>query len=329
MIYHFIVTILITAIFSILLTFSLIKLLYRLNITNIDIFKTNKPKIPTNIGISYVISLILVSFLFYKLSFVPICIFISIGGVILIATVVGLIDDCVKLPGYYKPLAMLIGGIPLILTKCYIPYLKIAFFGGFKIPLLYPFFILIAISITANMVNMLDVINGSAVWGVFISIMAGIISGIILRSQNAIFIGIMMLSSLAGLIIYNTYPAKGFIGNCGSLALGSSIGLMAILGRIEVPMIIATLPFIHNSFYFLAYTRKFIEHKELSKNITYLDERGYICDARQSDAPITLLRLLVSYEPITEGKALMYIIFLFTITAILSIITAFLISIRV
>jgi len=307
----------------------MIRIFRKYNICGEDIFKLNRPRIPKNIGLSFIISMIIAATLLSASNILPWNITTAITTAMIITAIIGLIDEHLDPPGYFKPLAMLTAGIPLVLLKCYTPYIRIILFGGFNIPILYPIFILIAMSVTSNMVNMLDVINGSAVWGVIISTVSGLIAGIIINSKSAVIIAVVILASIIGLALYNTYPAKGFLGNAGSLALGASIGILAIIGRIEVPMVIASLPFIHNSFYFLTYAKSFIEHKKLNVQITRLNRRGEIEDVRNRNAPITLLRLLVAQKPLTEREALKQIIILFVITGILSIITAMLVKVRI
>jgi len=318
-----------TIIISIVLTKYMIKIFRKYNVYGEDIFKLNRPKIPKNIGLSFIISIIIATTLLSASNILSWNITTAITTAMIITAIIGLIDEHLDPPGYFKPLAMLAAGIPIIILKCYTPYIRIILFGGFNIPILYPIFILIAMSVTSNMVNMLDVINGSAVWGAMISTIAGLIAGIIINSESAVVIAITILASIIGPALYNTYPAKGFLGNAGSLALGTSIGILAIIGRIEVPMVIATLPFIHNSFYFLTYAKSFIEHKKLNVQITRLNQRGEIEDAKNRNAPITLLRLLVAQKPLTEKEALKQIVTLFIITGILSIITAILIKVRI
>ncbi|PCN50702.1 hypothetical protein B6U99_03115 [Candidatus Geothermarchaeota archaeon ex4572_27] len=314
---------------SIALTRAAMAAFSRLGIYGEDVFKPGRPRIPQNAGLSFTASLALSTALLSSIGLIGWREAVASSAAVAIATLVGLIDDLVELPGYYKPAAALLAGVPIVAIGCYTPYLRIALLGGFNIPLLYPLLAVAAVSVTSNMVNMLDVINGSAVWGVMISAAAGVVSGVVLKSPEAVAVGLCILASLAGLLLYNTYPARCFLGNCGSLALGASIGVLAIVGRIEVPMVIATMPFIHNSFYFLAHAKSFIEHKRLGAEVTRLRPDGLIEDARREDAPITLLRTLASAGPISEYEALRQLAMIFLAMAAAAVASALLIRVRV
>ncbi|WP_246627617.1 phospho-N-acetylmuramoyl-pentapeptide-transferase [Paenibacillus solanacearum] len=43
-----------------------------------------------------------------------------------------------------------------------------------------------------------------------------------------------MIASLIGLLLYNLYPAKAFMGDTGSLAIGGSLAFLCVLERTEV-----------------------------------------------------------------------------------------------
>jgi phospho-N-acetylmuramoyl-pentapeptide-transferase len=43
-----------------------------------------------------------------------------------------------------------------------------------------------------------------------------------------------MIASLLGLLIYNVYPARAFMGDTGSLAIGGSLALLAVVEKVEI-----------------------------------------------------------------------------------------------
>ena len=305
------------------------KLFEKLRIVGIDQFKLEKPEIPSCVGLSYGLTSAIAILLLNYANYINSKITLAYVLMTIITIIIGLIDDLLDPPGLFKPLAMISAGVPIILLKCYKPYLKTVLYGGFNIPIIYPLLILISFPIASNTVNMLDVINGSALIGVLLTLISGLISSIILKSKIGFLISLVLISSTIGLLIYNVYPARIFLGNVGTLLLGSSIAFLAITAGIELPLVVAMFPFIHNSFYFLAKVKGFVEHKKLNVNITYLDSKGRINDASDPNAPLTILRFLVAGEPKEESTALLQIATLFIISMTLSIITAYLISIRV
>ena len=46
-----------------------------------------------------------------------------------------------------------------------------------------------------------------------------------------------------GLLWYGAYPAHVFMGDTGSLAVGAALACIALVGKLELPLIIATMPF--------------------------------------------------------------------------------------
>lgn len=53
------------------------------------------------------------------------------------------------------------------------------------------------------------------------------------RSEVQIFC-LIMIGCLLGFLIYNIYPAKAFMGDTGSLAIGGSLSFLAVLEKVEI-----------------------------------------------------------------------------------------------
>ncbi|TBR24098.1 MAG: UDP-N-acetylglucosamine-1-phosphate transferase, partial [Candidatus Nitrosotenuis sp.] len=85
-----------------------------------------------------------------------------------LAFIVGFIDDRKVLGGWFKPLALAVSAIPLVLigiydpAGVYDPNLIFPIFGSVKIPALYIGIIILMIPITGNTINSIDVMNGIA-----------------------------------------------------------------------------------------------------------------------------------------------------------------------
>ena len=78
------------------------------------------------------------------------------------AFVVGLIDDRKVMGGWFKPVALAISAIPIILFGAYDSDLAFPLFGDVQIPALYFAIIIVMIPITGNTINSIDVLNGVA-----------------------------------------------------------------------------------------------------------------------------------------------------------------------
>ena len=143
---------------------------------------------------------------------------------------------------------------------------------------IYVLMIVIVITACSNGTNLTDGMDGlaagtSAIVGVVIGILAWL-SGNILNSEYlnimfipgtgevAIFMAIFV-GALCGFLWYNSYPAQGFMGDTGSLAVGGIIGVSAILIRKELllPILcgvffVESLSVLMQRFYF-----KYTKHK--------------------------------------------------------------------
>ena len=107
---------------------------------------------------------------------------------------------------------------------------------------MYGFFILFMLVGTSNAVNLTDGLDGLAAG---LSVIAFGVYGMIAWSSSwlsgydsiAIFCFILV-GGLLGFLAFNSYPAKIFMGDTGSLALGGTLAMIAMLTRREVLLIV-------------------------------------------------------------------------------------------
>lgn len=59
---------------------------------------------------------------------------------------------------------------------------------------------------------------------------------------------LIMIASLAGFLIYNIYPAKAFMGDTGSMAIGGSLSFLAIIEKVEILIPILFLIYLAEQF---------------------------------------------------------------------------------
>lgn len=117
-------------------------------------------------------------------------------------------------------------------TDLYIPFIKSYYsFGVFYIP-----FIIFVVVGTVNSVNLTDGLDGLSS-GVTVIVLAFFaISSIKLNRPEIAVFCLTLLGALLGFLIYNKYPAKVFMGDTGSLALGGAISAIAVL--LNIPLIL-------------------------------------------------------------------------------------------
>ena len=297
-------------------------------IVGVDVHKLNRPTVPEMCGAAIPITLILFAGIYGALAGKDVIPLIAYCLVVGSAALLGAVDDRIKMRGIYKPVLALFCGLPLLVLglvypgQVYNPTLRVPLFGSFHLPVIYPLTIIVVISVTSNTVNMLDPLNGSMAGGVAI-IAGGLLIGLLLKGAGPtpILLYASLLFSVLGFLYYNRFPSRAFSGNVGQLSIGASLGVLAILGRVEIAGIVAMFPNIQNSFFFLSKIRRFTEHRELAAKPTKLLENGKLASSEDPRAPMTLVRTLLVGRPATEPDIVSGIWSLFLLSTTLALIT--------
>lgn len=121
---------------------------------------------------------------------------------------------------------------------------------GIKIDMgwFYGIFILFVLVASSNAVNLTDGLDGLAGGLSTIAFLAfGIISfgsTWIAGNQDIGIFCFILVGALLGFLVYNTHPAKVFMGDTGSLALGATLASVAILTSHEVTLIVVAGVFV-------------------------------------------------------------------------------------
>jgi len=123
---------------------------------------------------------------------------------------------------------------------------------------------------------------------------------------------------------FHKFPSKIFPGDSGAMALGAAYGSFAIIGGVEVVAVIAILPAIMNSFFFLSSVKRLVEHRQIkSQPVQILPDNTMIATG-DPVAPVTLMRLLVGTRAKSEKEIGRDILVLTAYTSFLACITAIL-----
>jgi len=158
------------------------------------------------------------------------------------AGLVGLLDDVINLKGLGKGVAGLSSRIKLLMISTvaaiggWFIYYKlgydsfhVTFLGELSVGwLMIPIFILVVVA-TANAVNISDGLDGLA-GGLLVSAYSAM--AFIAFMQNNLGIAAFCMTIVGTLLSYvwfNIYPARFFMGDVGSFALGTSLGVVAML----------------------------------------------------------------------------------------------------
>ena len=166
----------------------------------------------------------------------------------------GFLDDFIKIKFHknegLKPYQKIIGQVGLALVISLFTYFKIGSditFFGMNLDLgifIIPFIIIFYVAVT-NAVNLTDGLDGlaSGVSGTYLMFF-GVIIAITSLGDNYGVISFAMVGALIGFILFNCFPAKIFMGDTGSLALGGLIASLAVVTKLELIMPIIGLMFV-------------------------------------------------------------------------------------
>ena len=317
-------TAVVTAIFAYIMINRFIKFLSVRGLAVEDIHKPHKPLIPRPGGPAIIIPILLVEFMLYYFT-LDIRI-LALSFTLIIAGLIGLVDDIFRLKGITKTILLIFTSLPIILLSAYTPYLQLPFFEDpARLFIIYPILIIIAIPITANTINTIDVFNG-AVSGFLIIITIPIILALSFKGDTAMILAALPLLVSTGIFyLYHKYPSKIFLGDSGTLALGSMYGALAISGGVEIVAVVALFPAILNSFFFLSSVRRIVDHRAIKVRPTKMLEDYKIAAVEDHRAPVTLVRLILSDGPLSENQITFSIFKLAIVSSLLAVITGLLI----
>ena len=118
----------------------------------------------------------------------------------------------------------------------------------FNIGFLYGFFIMFVLLASSNAVNLTDGLDGLAGGLSFIALVSfGVLANYTnwLRGNATIGVFLFILAGgVLGFLYFNSHPAKVFMGDTGSLALGATLGAVAIVTRHELLLVLIGIVFV-------------------------------------------------------------------------------------
>ncbi len=171
----------------------------------------------------------------------------------LLYSLIGLKDDYDKINKQQNKGLSAKGKLMLQFVVALIPSFYITFTGqsyidimGYSLNLgiLYPFFAAFVIVGTSNAVNLTDGLDGLAAGTASIALAAMTIIFIISGRYELAIISVAVMGACLGFLKFNKHPAQMFMGDTGSLGLGGLIGTLAVVGKIELLLILIGAVFV-------------------------------------------------------------------------------------
>jgi len=156
---------------------------------------------------------------------------IGLCSAVLIASVLGFVDDLGKLGTAGKFIGQAIVGIIPIACGLSINYFEFPFLGAFELPTFVGWILAWCwIVLMMNVVNFMDGINGLA--GRFMEVFGLALIVITINTgwrYEIVWLGAIIMGSALGFLPFNLGQAKTFMGDCGSQALGALFACSILL----------------------------------------------------------------------------------------------------
>lgn len=231
---------------------------------------SGKAGTPTMGGIIFLLSISIVSYIFFSgastLAGIALLVFLGYG-------ITGFLDDFIKfkfkrnlgLRAYQKILFQL----AIALIVAFFAYKSEHVGGVLKVPFvnktidigwwIIPLIVVVFLACT-NSVNLTDGLDGLASSTTMcytisiIAIMFAVLSGLesassiyIMEYKNLIVLGFVVIGAMLCFLVFNCFPAKIFMGDTGSLALGAFVACIAIFSRLTLYIPILGFMFVLSS----------------------------------------------------------------------------------
>ncbi|WP_277998262.1 phospho-N-acetylmuramoyl-pentapeptide-transferase [Zhaonella formicivorans] len=197
---------------------------------------------PTMGGLMFIIAVLLSTLLFAEANaetYLALLVFVGFG-------LLGFADDYIKvvlrrslgLKARYKLLGQVFLSLTLgILAVWFLERGTVVELPGifsWNLGAFYPLFVLLVLVASTNAVNLTDGLDGLAAGITVCSAAAFAVIAYAQDQANLVIFALAVAGSCLGFLVFNKYPAKVFMGDTGSLALGGALGTLAVLTRTEL-----------------------------------------------------------------------------------------------
>ncbi|MDG6929365.1 MAG: UDP-N-acetylglucosamine-1-phosphate transferase [Nitrososphaerota archaeon] len=253
---------------------------------------------------------------------------LALALTMVIAFAVGVYDDMRSLSGPVKVGMLFAASLPILLLHTYSPFPVFPFVGHLRLTVVYPLLVLVAVPVTANAFNMIDVYNGLVSGFTAIAVLPLLFAFLVQGDYVMASAALALLLTMLGFYLLHRNPAKIFPGDSGSLALGATYGALAIIGGMEVVAVVALLPAILNAFFVISSVGGLVEHRQMKKRPVALNGQFKLEAVREPGAPVTLARMLLSDGPLGEAAVVRRFFVLEAFASLLAVATFLLMGVR-
>jgi len=124
-------------------------------------------------------------------------------------------------------------------TSIWIPFIGDISLGWFYLP-----FIMFVVVGTTNAVNLTDGLDGLAAGTMAIAALGFLAVSLLLGNSDTAIFAAALAGGCIGFLAFNSYPARVFMGDTGSLAMGAAIATLAILTGTEILLVVIGMVFV-------------------------------------------------------------------------------------
>lgn len=246
------VTVLVSGVIAFVLLHLLIPRLTRAGIVGKDMNKLGQPPVAEMGGLGLVggfgagvLTLIALRTFFKIEALAPISTveLLAVLSTVLVIALIGLIDDLIGVHQGWKAVIPALAAIPLVVIEVGQKTMTLPWLGPVNFGVLYPL-VLVPLGVTgaANAFNMLAGFNGLEAGMGAVAVGALAIIAASLGEVTSFTLLLTAFGALLATLYFNWYPAKVFIGDVGTLTIGTVIATAVILGNFEWAGIIVIIP---------------------------------------------------------------------------------------
>lgn len=171
-----------------------------------------------------------------------------------LSTFIGFRDDLIKIQKQRNKglsarnkllLQILVASIPaLYVTSLGETTVSLFNLAYINLGILYPIFAIFVIIGSSNAVNLTDGLDGLASGVTAVAMFAVSVISVMMSRPDIAIVSAAIGGSCIGFLYFNKHPAKMFMGDTGSLALGTALGTTAVIGKFEIWLLLIGIIFV-------------------------------------------------------------------------------------
>lgn len=108
----------------------------------------------------------------------------------------------------------------------------------------YVLFVVVFFAAVTNAVNLTDGIDGLSSTVTICVLIFYVLVGVKQEQEPVVLFSSVLIGGLLSFLFYNRYPAKVFMGDTGSLALGGAVGIAALMTKTEILLILVGIVYV-------------------------------------------------------------------------------------